>query len=422
MPLRNEPVNLGGESNEAYMLALLDDMGALPPEFLLGLHGKLPPEVAERLLGTSKRRYDVREWKSAPPLDDLVRQTDDGTVILSAEGLIDGARMRVVAEAQNAFGKRDLNAALVLEKPEDYHSASRDTHAQLVELVEMPGFDPKIDREQLGQILANVVLGRMRDYFRIRVAELQGYKDEHTGLLTRKFTERYLAELMAQKIPTAILAFDMTKLGGLNTALGMSLTDSVLQQFFAELGKSARDTDLFSFHDLDPLQRRQGGGDEGQLVFPGVETREDLAIVMQKIYARLEEPISISVTREEWEKRIWEAAGELFSKNIEDLTTKEKDALEILDRLNKQVIEQRGRAGLEYKLDINLGLRLGGRILNPKTSPVAINPKLVFVELERLIDEGKAVNGKHKNPLILYDQGQRWVMSQGMSGFESLEK
>lgn len=332
-------------------------------------------------------------------------------------------------------------------------------------------------------ILETVVTHGMQGYFRERLAERHAYIDPKTGFPTAAFTNIYIQRLMQQEIPTALVTFDMKGLGVYNTALTEPITDKLLEEIFTRLRHiSSRESDVSSIPRYresvrlgavtekadgtnGETHKRGDRGDEGQIVFPGVQSVEDLSVVMRKVYDTMSRPFEITLSRDEClaifaNKAYLEGEAEALKAEGKPLDDKLRGALEILPEIIAKIItaqtprSRRLRPGgtrishppnpkKDATISFDIGLRFAATILDPQTTPEdkEFNPGPIYQALAGWEAMAKAIekqgvaasdlvenlyilddDGKPRNPAVLcMADGKRYLMcgnsSQGFIQF-----
>jgi diguanylate cyclase (GGDEF)-like protein/PAS domain S-box-containing protein len=141
-----------------------------------------------------------------------------------------------------------------------------------------------------GQIAG--VIGLIRDITERKSAEqqieYQAYHDALTGLANRRLFQEHLtlALALAQRRSrlVAVLFLDLDHFKLVNDSLGHSVGDALLKQVAARLKEAVREGDTVA----------RVGGDEFTIVLQELESRQDAAIVAEKVLRTIAEPVEAS--------------------------------------------------------------------------------------------------------------------------------
>ncbi len=123
-----------------------------------------------------------------------------------------------------------------------------------------------------------------------QISRLASY-DPLTGLRNRRGVAPLIGHALLaaeqQNTPFAILLVDLDRFKQINDTLGHPVGDAILEQVAARLTKIVGDADCIG----------RIGGDEFQIVLPGRDDREQLAVLAEAIIAELSEPYFVNESR-----------------------------------------------------------------------------------------------------------------------------
>ncbi|MEK7673157.1 MAG: hypothetical protein AAB373_04700 [Patescibacteria group bacterium] len=329
----------------------------------LEVHKKRQPAIAtERLERVKKPDMDL-------PLDpifaiarELAGRAMQGELAKKGKGRDYHALMTIeAAEAAEAAETQDRDKDPYSRACDTIASSVLDSARRLLE----KGLKPE---DVILDVQTRVKLA-MDMYFSERRVAVDRYRDTNTGMMTRKFTSLYMKEVINEGHDLTILHGDLKGLGSMNTAFGAALTDRVLEVFVKKMSGIFRDFDqiarpLREANDQEELvARRQDGGDEIDVVLPGVKAEKVLHGIIQRCIAKLSESFTLDISQKDLDMMEHELT--LLEEKERDgtLVDKEPGALVLLRQVLTDTRSTKSGSGYALKID-GLPIRFGCKILD----------------------------------------------------------
>lgn len=421
------------------------------------------------------RRFTVRHvlpvpakipYNSPLPFLDSSSSAEDPEegITMNVQQIFADVRTLVISALQSKHGKREVLSMLTIEEKTDYEAECLKIFENIERVFKelersVSRFTTVIDHLALGTAFKHqyvqLIFDALYGYFDKLQLKLDKYRDPNTGLLTAEFLKIYLRKVLEQKVPVALLRFDLKGLGGYNEAYGTQLTNEILKIFFHKMAGAhgSRVTDAHILppgrdperppaegdaKDLDDAFRQQAGGDEGREALVGVETIADLEKAMKRIYASLDNKIMLPLSADDlsaMQRRLNKLNKKIAEnpKGMEGLNTKEKEAWRIL-ALKVEDLYEDLEAGRPLFVEISLEMRFGGIILDPNSEGFQYDYDAIDSSSQHLEELAKVIQAEGfrtekdsedyveaKNPLVLLKDGKYyWTAANDLGAFGDL--